>query len=62
MIGASGSCADVIVRGHDQEYGGVLVQLDGLVDIELMLVSLLLVEAQVLEEELEGGKEGVLER
>lgn len=44
-----------------QQQGGLLVELNGFVDIELMCVSLLLAEAKVLEEEEDTGEEGVLE-
>lgn len=61
MIGAPRSCADILVRGQHQENGGVLIELNGLMDIDLMLIGLLFVEAKVLEEEVDTREESVLE-
>lgn len=39
----------------------MLVQLDGLVEVQLVCLRLLLVEAQVLQEEVDAGQEGSLQ-
>lgn len=51
----------MLLRRHHQQNSDVLIQLNGLMHIELVQVSLLFVEAQVLEEEVESREEGVLQ-
>ncbi len=44
-----------------QQDGGVFIQFNSLMNIELMPVSLLLTEAKVFQEEVNGWQEGVLQ-
>lgn len=61
MIGTPWSCADEVWWWQYQQHGGLLVQLDGFMDIELVGICLGLAEAKALEEEPDAREESVLQ-